>query len=550
MMKLLMGLLIVIFGIFFSSCGPASPQMTGTPTPTTIVVIATVTASPTRRPSATPTPSMWAEPFRNHIELKDFTGLWSPTSNEVVGIDTTAGAGDFENSRDALILASAPTFHETRLVNDTSEDTTIGFPIWSMDGKKIFYGIYNQPESWMNRGTLWSITRDGSNALSYGGGLGGFQGWMDDHTLIHSSYEGGGTSFVAGFDILKNDYVIGDGITGGLEAMNANYMAIATCLPVCYVCVLPRVTNIHRPPDRYNCDTEPAMQIGNTRPFPHSEVYAKVSSEDYPYIETIFQDWQTGSNNMLVLGQGKIENKFTSRLLLWNADTNKVTSLAPGGLFGKFSPNGKMLAYITSGPSNQYPEKNAQNIPLDFVTFDDKQYLQVMNMNTRQIMIRVPIKTYRREDYSSSSGFDFTKPDELSFSPDNRYLSFVTGGYVMKDARFPTEITLADTDKVYLNILDLQAVELVQSLLLESYDEYTYPNVLWALTNQNFVYQDGRENWHLFQLSNKAVLPITQAKGDHLINPAWSYDGSYLSFESRYESINKHITTYILTMNN
>lgn len=545
-MKLLMGLLIVVFGIFLSSCGPASPQMTGTPTPTTIVVIATVPASPTRRPSATPTPSMWAEPFRNHIELKDFTGLWSPASNEVVSIDTTAGAGDFENSRDALILASAPTFHETRLVNDTSEDTTIGFPIWSVDGKKIFYGIYNQPESWMNRGTLWSITRDGSNALSYGGGLGGIQGWMDDHILIHSSYEGGGTSFVAGFDVLKNEDVVGEVITGGLEAMNANYMAIATCLPVCYVCVLPKVTNIQKPPDRYNCSVEPLMGIGDTRPFPHSEVYAKVGSEDYPYIETIFQDWQTGSNNMLVLGQGKIENKFTSRLLLWNADTNKVTSLAPGGLFGKFSPNGKMLAYITSGPSSQYPEKNAQNIPLDLVTFDDEQYLQVMNVNTRQIMIRVPIKAHRREDYSSSSAFDFTKPDELSFSPDSRYLSFVTNGSVaLKDTHFPSEITIADTSNIYLNILDLQDGTLVQALPLDGYGEYANPNLLWAPTSKKFVYQDGQANWYLFQLSNKAVLPITQDKGDHLINPAWSYDGRYLSFGSTNPT-----KTYILTVNN
>lgn len=551
-----LGVSVVIFCFFLSACAAAGVPQTPTPTitltvtPTVSLTTKTPTSTATIQVSPTPTGLVWSQSVGQPIELEQFAfGLWSPTANEMVGTQRHSTSSDYRTGT-TINLHSAPAF-SAKVLRAALEVGIYGDMIWSIDGQRIFYTTYeSESDNFTSIGTLWSIAPDGSNLQSHTQQASlGFEGWMDVHTLVFSGYAGGGTSFVSGFDVFKNDGVFGEGITGGPEAINANYMAIATCLPTCYVCVLPKVTSIQKPPDSYNCSVEPLMGIGDTQPFPRSEIYADVAKEDYRWIETIFQDWQPGTNNMLVLGQGNISNEFAARLLLWNADTNKVTSLAPGGLFGKFSPNGKMLAYITSGPSTQYPEKNTQNIPLDLVTFDDQPYLQIMDMKARQIMIRMPITADRREDYSSSSSFDFTKPDELSFSPDSRYLSFATDGLIaLKDSQFPIEGTISETGPASLNILDLQTGELVQSLPLEG--KHTSPNLSWAPTSEKFVFQDGLANWQLSQLSNKAISSITQANGDQLVDPAWSYDGSYLSFGSRYYAINDPVKTYILTIKN
>ncbi len=548
-MKLWAGLFLAIFCLTLSGCATfASPTATVTPaststvSPTPIPAMVTHTPGPSQTPAPTPLPPLvWAEPFSKHIELKGFTGLWSPTANEMAGIESTSLPVDFQADTDTLVSASAPAFVAT-ILDNAHRNTSIGSVVWSLDGLSIYYVIYKSPSGFtMNNGTFWTVAWDGSNLLSHGNLTGGFIGWMDARSLVYEGYNGGGESSIGAFDVLTNRSLTGDAVTATIEKLHPRYIPMVGCRGFCNVCVLPKTIDASSTPNNnmvYVCQSEPGYPT-DMRAFPRPKTYPDT-------IDTIFQDWQAGTNNMLILAQGDVSDKSASRLLLWNVDTNRVTSPAPGGLFGRFSPDGKLLAYITSGPSDQYAETNAQNIPVDVTIPAEKQYLQLMNVSTRQIMMRVPVKTSKREDYSLSSSQKFTTPDELSFSPDGWYLSFLTDGPItLKDARFPTEGVPGDSTGVYLYILDLQEEKLIQSL----------PNkgsVLWAPTSDKFICKDADGNWQLFELSDNTISPITQSNGDQLVYPAWSYDGSYLSFSSEYYAAEAAGTnkTYILGTSN
>jgi Tol biopolymer transport system component len=453
---------------------------------------------------------------------------------------------DLQDYATTMNLYSAPAFSATA-PGDANKNVVSGSLIWSPDGHDIFYGVSRSGTMFDGEySRIWSSARDGSDphplfpdSLDRPFRFLQFLGWMDPHTIVYSGYAGGGHSDIEEYNILKNDVLVSDTVQGSQKPIHSGYIPVVSCARFCTTCVVTSSFTASQSfyETYYTCQSDQ----GHARPFLRPETYE-------PTIDTLFQDWQAGTNNMLILAQGEISDTPVSRLLLWNVDTDKVTSLAPGGLFGKFSPNGKLLAYITSGPSDHYAEKNPQNLPVDPIVSGDKHYLQIMNINTRQMIMRVLVKAHVMNTALSVSGWDTTEPDELSFSPDGRYISFVTDGSItLKDAHFPTEVSIADTSTVYLNILDLQEEKLAQSLPLEGYGKYTYPNLLWAPTSRKFVYQDASENWQLFELSNNTIFPITQSNGDQLISPAWSYDGSYLSFASQYYMITDPMKTYILS---
>lgn len=528
-MKLLTGFYLAIFCFSFSACtAVASPTATKILAPTSTIsqtaIPTTVTPKPgpTKKPSPTPLPPLvWAEPFSKHIELNGFTGEWSPTANEMVGVESPSRPIDFQENTDTLVLASAPAFASI-ILDNAHKNTIMGSLIWSLDGQNVFYGIYRSREISRSFGTLWSIARDGTHPVEITDWSGGAVGWMDARTLVYTGYNGGGESHVGALDVLTNLSVAGDMVSASIEKLHPRYIPLVGCRPACNTCVLPKMTDDSPAPNgsmAYSCQSEPGYPT-HMRLFPRPKTY--------PYtIDTIFQDWQAGTNNMLILAQGDVSDEPVSRLLLWNVDTDRVTSLALGGQFGRLSPNGKLLAYITSGSSDQYTEKNAQNIPIDITIADEKQYLQIMNVSTRQIMLRVPVKTHKRDENSLSDDRELILPDELSFSPDGRYLTFTTDGPItLKDAHSLTEAVLADSTEAYLHILDLQEEKLTQSMPAKG-------AILWAPTSDKFICNDNG-NWQFFELSTHAIRPITQRNGDHLVYPAWSYDGSYLSFSLDY----------------
>jgi Tol biopolymer transport system component len=194
-----------------------------------------------------------------------------------------------------------------------------------------------------------------------------------------------------------------------------------------------------------------------------------------------------------------------------------------------------------------------QKLSFDPLDINNAPTLQLIDVSTRKIMVSVPIKTEIIEvgDGRAISEWNTTVPDALSFSPDSRYIAFPTSGsIILKDAQFPTKAIAANLTGLYLNILDLKTEQLVQSLPMNDFGENLNLNLLWSPNSDKFVYQDGSENWQLFELSNHTIFPITQHNGSQLPLPAWSYDGAYLSFSSQYHSASGPPKSFIIDLSN
>lgn len=555
---------IVIFCLAISSC-TASPQTTNfSPTASatpkakfTPTEAQTSTPSPTVEPSPTPIPPViWGNSFNKIVELNTFEGVWSPTSNEMVGVEV---ADVRRNHVGRMVLSRAPDFSRVGL-DEAHKDRVLDSLIWKPDGQEVLYGVSDGPGGILSidyYGAIWSVGRDGTNphatSVGFGRGL-EFWGWMNAHTIVYSSFAGGSYFGISEYDVLADKDLTGDVVKVAQKgSVNPSYVPVIACLLHCTTCIITtkRVAN----PKVYPCNSENA----SAREFP------RLPQEPYSlnYVDTVFQSWQPNTNNILILAQGKQgdnnkDNPRVSRLLLWNADTGQVKSIIPGGVFGRFSPDGKILAFITYGSSTQYAAVNLQKLSFDLIDINNAPTLQLMDVGTHKIIFRVPIKTeiISFGDWDAISEWETTVPETFSFSPDGRYLVFSTvGSITLKDAHFPTEAIVADATRPYLNILDLKTEQLTQSVLLNDVGEYRDLNVSWSPDSTRFVYQDNGKNWQLFELASNTITPITQQNGSQLQSPAWSYDGSYLSFEQyhfdgyddRFELYS--LTTFVLNLN-
>jgi Tol biopolymer transport system component len=141
--------------------------------------------------------------------------------------------------------------------------------------------------------------------------------------------------------------------------------------------------------------------------------------------------------------------------------------------------------------------------------------MNLLNMNNGQVILTVPTFVYAT-DYSITH-FD-------TFSPDSRYLAFLTHG--LDSPSSPT-----NEAPLYLNIFDIKNEELVLSL------PSTQPNIYqedasaawWSPTSEEFVYRDEKNNFAVVDVSDGKITRLTNSGGVRLSQPQWSYDGRYLS---------------------
>lgn len=159
------------------------------------------------------------------------------------------------------------------------------------------------------------------------------------------------------------------------------------------------------------------------------------------------------------------------------------------------------------------------------------------------------------KDYRNWWEGEFTTAE---FSPDGRYLAFVTIGQVTIDTSgWPVSVDMSDPNAVHLNILDLKTKQLLQSL------PYGNPHMKakWSPTSQYLIYIDSEENWNLVDLAQNTVLPIIHSGWeqpywtsdlylcDPYDSPSWSFEGHYLSFVVRRPTYGnftwRDVTTYV-----
>jgi hypothetical protein len=215
--------------------------------------------------------------------------------------------------------------------------------------------------------------------------------------------------------------------------------------------------------------------------------------------------------------------KFTgSHLLIWNLDTNTVNLLAPYGVGGKFSPNGKWLTYLTFGQA----KLDGNDRAVDAKPVGESLYMQLMAMNSKQVILSLP--TIALSDYED---INFNQHQLLlsRFSPDSRYLAFFTPGEIQVDGSGWPVSVITTTNQAFVNILDLQEKQLVWATSAREESVLS-----WSPTGKYLTYQDVTKNWQLFDLNHQINVPITQQYGEWADEPKWSYDGRYLSINSHF----------------
>jgi len=212
-------------------------------------------------------------------------------------------------------------------------------------------------------------------------------------------------------------------------------------------------------------------------------------------------------------------------LLLWNLENNTLRLIAPSGRGGKFSSDGNLLIYLTSGPAK--PDYGSKPIPEKLKPSGSEfDYMQLLDMRSGKVSMSIPI----------AATFDVDLPEWqlyghgnlcAQFSPDGRYLSFLTPGKVVENPKgWPARVEINDATPVMLNLLDLKEKKIIWSTpSIETAETF------WSPTSKFMIYQDIDLNWQLFDIDGYKSIPITLENGQEVIEPAWSHNGHYFSLE-------------------
>ncbi len=554
----------VSFVLLFSGlagCTQATPSpalsLTLTPSRTltaTATLTPTLTEPPTatRKPTNTPIPSytpkpthtplpplVWNESLTPIVVLENFYGVWSSTANKLAGVFHS------HPQTASMALANAPDF-DLQIADIGGGNVAGGYASWSPDGLWVLFSGPNQraqqnPISEYSE--FWIMDRNGENAHSvYPENV--FRwlnivGWLDHQTVMVSDYSGGGNRFYYLLDFPSGKKINITGVYSGSPFTPSNkFVPVVSSWP--WGGELFVIAPIPQPEPHDTANQE------NTHKFPGNKVVSSVDNQAF-----FFKDWAPETNQMLVswFTYNSIEyNVLEAQLLLWNVDTDSVHALIHGGVDGFYSPNGKYLALVTLGQASAYTNSLSSPPSLETVPDDAKPYLQLLDINSGQTLLSLPV-------ISEKNTIDYLFPvyeTEMVFSPNSRYLAFLTYGHVqLSDNGLPIRVEPTDQSSTYLNILDLETMQLVRSFSVLGTEQPGNQKPLWSPTSNKILYIDESDNWLVFDLAQKVSIHITQSGGSFAENPSWSYDGQYLLFytrESYFDLMLSVLTTYIFEL--
>ena len=503
------------------------PTQTESPTPT-------ITLTPTETPPPFPTPLptlVWADWVGIPIRLDNDFWEWSPTANELAFYECP------ENGMLTLKVASAPSFIASDISPEEKVCDSAGYMmLWHPSGKQIVFSMPKMAEN----GEGWIIDRDGSNARPLDAQGRSFRwldfvGWMDETTLVEWAYSGGGHIFIGVLDISTGEFI------SSVTFHGKEYRPTSSYIPGAYLdfgtyyslFVITKINDKNAIPFTLLIQDHEFVQA-----FPG---FGLTSDE---LIQTLFEDWLPGTNQMLVYWASDTdyfdEVVETTKLLLWNVDTDQVELVAPNGMGGTFSPNGKWLAYVTYG---------AQQLDAELKPIEDEArlqnpelgtYLQLMDTQNRQVILSLPAFAQRDEQDALFSHF---KP-VAEFSSNGRYLAFITSGELqINEVDWPIGID-PDSSSSYLHILDLETRQVIISTIIASLTEWITPDIrfIWSPDSNRLIYRTPEKNWNLINIQDEMIQPVTEIGGQQVSSPKFSFDGHYLTLEvySQYNTKNPY----------
>ena len=354
----------------------ATPPPSSTPTATMALVetaVPTSTTSPTPFPTPTPAPPLvWSEGINFVAQVEGFNGstvTWSPTRSEFVA--TTCWNFDLEA---AIYHFVGPSFEQIDI-------TPLGFSCelpddvaWTFDGEKILHSDTfpedhpNHPSNYnYDNSAIWIMNRDGSEyrPLNFDEAYGRylvFSDSLDSETLVYKYYCGGGYDCVVKLNVKTGQRLsttvvhIGDGFQAGKDYVAANN-GMNFDFNTTAVSIMNEI--IHSDPIWAEAEYMLCLSA-------KCGVLPCILS---PCIDesSRFEDWLPGTNQMLVVTwpaeefllltrnfDDRINPEVNTQLQLWDIDAEELTLIVDNAIFGRFSPDGRFLAYQTLLPISQF----------------------------------------------------------------------------------------------------------------------------------------------------------------------------------------------------
>jgi hypothetical protein len=457
---------------FETAASPAIVMTTERPSPSVEILAASSTSGrtlePTQTPFATaialatptlplpttaittPTPEIiWANGVNVLKVIETYSVVWSPTDNDFL-FDTCPPDPYTQPSYAAIVRSNPSNISQLFPVTDEFLCPAFGVSIaWSPDGQNILYTAAPVTENTQldyvpEVGDIWITNREGQNPfiLLPHDKVGtrwnpGFVEWIDGETVRYSGYAGGGHSRSTMLNIRTGEQsrsIVAH--AGGISARSGNYLggdsgvgttydtsAIAVSISESWN-VNPNLTALEHLNEA----------IGGSHVYHLSTVFADPNGPGYD-LNSRFMSWLPGTDKMLVLtweaGLDIVADSPPTQLQLWDIGDNSLTLIVPGAVFGRFSPDGRYLAFA--------------------MFYHGESYLQLLDWETGQYLLATPLHidiTYHEHDYSYMTMF--------GFSPNSQYFFFRTQQPTLDSN---DQSTAAPTDKtnLLLNVFDMFA---------------------------------------------------------------------------------------------
>ena len=485
------------------------------PTPMPISATHTLTATsepPTPFSSWTPSPlplPITSLPTINwnsnleHIASFDQPIVWSPVENKIV-FTSCYPLDELVINPLTISIAEEPSFEPemNKFENFSCPlHQSSPIPLWSLDGKQIFFGSI--PAS-LDLGSheiafISTIDSEGKNFRSteIAERYLHFSGWMDNETLVFEGYTGGGNWYVFLLDITTNEQLAWALIHAAkVETVDQTFVLTNSGADQDFnysAAIISRDKISSNLPERFD------------GPFLDFLSFSRNGIALKNEFNSRFEDWIHSTNQMLVLtwdtdvSLSNIDLPYdepVTDLKIWDVENDTLTLIIPGGVSGKFSENGRFLAFLT--PTSPHP------------------FLQLLDRNSGEIIFAIQSSTKTYNYYSSSLA-------HYNFSPNSGYLAFYTPGKI--ELYVDSEhLELALEQAIHLNIFNLETFE-----LLGSFPAINEP-VVWGPNSTRVIFRDKQQNLVILDVENGRSTPITTSGGSRLSNPQWSFDGAYLSF--------------------
>ena len=392
--------------------------------------------------------------------------------------------------------------------------------------------------------SIWMVEHDGRYPRIYQpeqlGRMLGPIGWIDDSTIVLSGYREG---------VQVVDLLTGNMVNWALPEYGGKYLFTSNYFVDTDgdVGLLEKMYALGRRNGALSIDNY--WVEGNYFPFaltpPPDKTYGSWSGHSVlydaiPNSNKVLGYWY--SDVALFEGEEIVKMFYVRKLVLWDIDRNSLTTVVPYGVWGRFSPDQRSLAYMTYGPA-PLDDKNQPvdpNGPAEINLYDldgENPFLQLLDRATNSVFLSVPVASL--DDRDKREYFHVG----ANFSPDGKFFAFLTDRHIAFDDEGWPEMAQtgeASKDGSHLYILDLENRRLIwdQGGLRSIDGDTETPWQLeermpvWSPNSKLFFYFDIKENAILVDVTTGEQTPVT-LKTNKLPSVQWSASGKYVAIQIR-----------------